>query len=137
MNFLLFCSAGHLSGWRQPPVLGRIARLATELGINIINQKDKKHFKSIGHHLSPIVTVAGKGLSESVIAELGRAISDHELIKIKVITGDRDERVETISQIKELLNVEVVQTIGKMALLYRAAKNPDPSLSNILRNKNL
>ena len=100
----------------------------------MINQKEKKRFRAIGHHLSPVVTIAGKGLSEGVISELTRAVKDHELIKIKVLTGDRDERKETIAEIQDVLDVEIVQTIGKVALIYKAAKKPDPSLSNVLRN---
>jgi RNA-binding protein len=100
----------------------------------MINQKDKKRFRAIGHHLSPVVTIAGNGLSEGVISELSRAVNDHELIKIKVLTGDREERKETIREIQEQLGVEIVQSIGKVALIYKQAKKPDPSLSNVLRS---
>ncbi len=100
----------------------------------MINQKDKKRFRAIGHHLSPIVTIADKGLSTGVLAELSRAITDHELIKIKVLTGDREERKETIAQIKQQLEVEIVQSIGKVALIYKPASSPDPLLSNLLRS---
>ena len=37
----------------------------------MISQKDKKRFRAIGHHLRPVVTVAGNGLSESVMHEIG------------------------------------------------------------------
>ena len=99
----------------------------------MLNQKDKKRFRAIGHHLIPIVTIAGNGLSEGVFSELTRAINDHELIKIKVLTGDRDERKTTIADIQKKLDVDIIQTIGKVALIYRAAKKPDPALSNLLR----
>ncbi len=99
----------------------------------MLNQKDKKRFRAIGHHLSPIVTVAGNGLTDSVFSELTRAIKDHELIKIKVLTGQRDERKATIAEIQQKLDVEVIQSIGKVALIYRAAEKPDPDLSNLLR----
>lgn len=46
-----------------------------------LTQEQKKQFKSIGHHLKPIVTVADNGLTEGVLAELDRALHDHELIK--------------------------------------------------------
>jgi RNA-binding protein len=99
----------------------------------MLNQKDKKRFRAIGHHLVPAVTIAGNGLSETVFSELTRAINDHELIKIKVLTGDRDERKTTIADIQKKLGVDIIQTIGKVAVIYRAAKKPDPALSNLLR----
>ena len=47
---------------------------------------DKKHLRRLGHNLKPIVTIANKGLTDSVNAEIERALTDHELIKIKVLS---------------------------------------------------
>lgn len=99
----------------------------------MLNQKDKKRFRAIGHHLSPIVTIAGNGLSTSVVSELARAIGDHELIKIRLLTGDRSERDVIITEIKKHLDVEVVQSIGKVSLVYKAAASLNPDLSNLHR----
>ena len=41
---------------------------------------DKKYLRSLGHPLKPVVTVAGNGLTESVVTEINRALNDHELI---------------------------------------------------------
>ena len=100
----------------------------------MLNQRDKKRFRAIGHHLSPIVTIAGNGLSTSVLSELSRAIDDHELIKIRVLTGDRNECNVTMAEIKKQLDVEVIQSIGKVALVYKSAARPDPDLSNLRRS---
>lgn len=93
----------------------------------------KKYLRSIGHQLHPVVTVAGKGLSESVLAEINRALGDHELIKVKLALGDRQLKATTVTTICDSLHAEVVQQIGNVALLYRAADKPDPKLSNLLR----
>ena len=93
----------------------------------------KKYLRTIGHGLKPVVTVAGKGLTESVVAEIDRALKDHELIKIKLTVGERDIKKKAIDDICSQLNAEAVQTIGHILLLYRAAKKPDPKLSNLLR----
>lgn len=44
-----------------------------------LTQEQKKQYKSIGHHLKPVLTVADNGLTEGVLAELERALSDHEI----------------------------------------------------------
>ncbi len=93
----------------------------------------KKQFRTLGHKLNPIVTIAGNGLSEGVIAELNRALDDHELIKVKLAITERDERKEMVQELVQLPNVELIQEIGKVVLLYRANKKPNPKLSNILR----
>jgi len=64
---------------------------------------DTKVLKAIAHHLDPIVTIGSAGLSTSVIAELKRAISDHELIKIRLNVGDRKFRRELANGVAQLL----------------------------------
>jgi len=57
---------------------------------------DKKYLRSLGHQLKPVVTVAGNGLTEGVLAELDRALGDHELIKVKLAVGDRETKKATL-----------------------------------------
>ncbi|MBE0505237.1 MAG: ribosome assembly RNA-binding protein YhbY [Marinospirillum sp.] len=93
----------------------------------------KKELRSIGHHLNPVVLVSENGLSEGVIKEAERALTDHELIKIRFAVNDRDERKELMEQLAKKLKAEVIQSIGKIGLYYRAAAKPNPKLSNLLR----
>lgn len=98
-----------------------------------ISADRKKEFRTLGHKLNPIVTIAGNGLSEAVLMELNRALDDHELIKVKLAIVDRDERKEVVAQIQTLRNIELIQEIGKVVLLYRANKKANPKLSNLHR----
>ncbi|WP_019410405.1 ribosome assembly RNA-binding protein YhbY [Pseudomonas psychrophila] len=100
-----------------------------------LTQEQKKQYKSIGHHLKPVLTVADNGLTEGVLAELERALGDHELIKIKVNILDRESRLEAIAELCKSGKAELVQVIGKMALLYRKNVNVNKHLSNIHRFK--
>lgn len=93
----------------------------------------KKQLRSLGHSLNPVVLVAENGLSAGVIKEAERAINDHELIKIRFSLDDRDERRELMAELAHQLQAELVQTIGKIGLYYRAARKPNPKLSNLLR----
>lgn len=101
-----------------------------------LSQAQKKAFRSIGHHLNPVVTVAENGLSEGVMAELERALADHELIKVKIAVGERDTRRQAVEELATSSRAEVVQVIGKMALLYRNNPQANPKLSNIKRFEN-
>ncbi len=93
----------------------------------------KKRFRSLGHNLNPVVTVAENGLSEGVIQEASRALDDHELIKVKFQVNDRDIRKEWMVELCQKMEAEMVQTIGKIALIYRPAEEPNPRLSNLMR----
>lgn len=99
----------------------------------MLTKDKKKQYRSIGHKLKPVVTVASKGLSEAVMDELERALCDHELIKVKVSVEDRQTRSEWVQTLCEESKSELVQSIGKTVLIYRATAKPDPRLSNVLR----
>ncbi|MCG8315348.1 MAG: ribosome assembly RNA-binding protein YhbY [Pseudomonadales bacterium] len=100
-----------------------------------LTQDQKKRFRKIGHHLKPVVTVAENGLTEGVLNELERALEDHELIKIKCAVMDREDKAAIIEAVCEETGAIIAQTIGKVALIYRPAKKPNPKLSNLLRNQ--
>jgi len=83
----------------------------------------KKQLRKKTHELHPIIIIGAKGLTEAVQLEIERALLDHELIKIKVHYGDRKEREEIIKTICETRDAELIQKIGKVAVIYR--KNED------------
>ena len=87
----------------------------------------------MGHNLKPVVTVAGNGLTENVSAEIDRALNDHELIKIKLVTEDRDDKQALTDAICKNNRAQLIQSIGHVILVFRKAKTPDPRLSNLLR----
>jgi len=99
-----------------------------------LTNERKKHLRNIGHGLKPVVTIAGKGLSEGVCAELERALTDHELIKVKLAIEDRDQRKQIGEEISAQFKADIVQTIGKIFLLYRPAAKPKAKLSNLQRH---
>jgi RNA-binding protein len=98
-----------------------------------LSNSDKKRLRRIGHDLAPVVTVAGKGLTENVLAEVVRALNDHELIKVKISVGDREAKRTISSDLCQQCNAELVQAIGHTVLLFKKADRPDPRLSNLLR----
>ncbi len=94
---------------------------------------DHKQLRAIGHKLKPIVTVGGNGLSETVIAELDRALTQHELIKVKLAVGSREAKAAVSAELCDTMGAELVQGIGNIILVLRRAENPDPRLSNLIR----
>ena len=95
--------------------------------------QDIKQLRAIGHKLKPVVTIAGKGLTEGVINELDRALTDHELIKVKLDVGSREVRAEITRQISAQSGAEIVQSIGNVIVLLRRSPTPDPRLSNLIK----
>jgi RNA-binding protein len=98
-----------------------------------LSNEQKKRYRSIGHGLSSVVTIAGNGMTDNVLAEIDRALNDHELIKVKLVIEDKDARKKVIENIILAMGASLVQEIGKVVVLLRPSKQPNKKLSNLLR----
>ena len=101
--------------------------------MNPVNSKERRQLRALAHTLRPVVTVAGKGLSDSVLQEVDRALADHELIKVKISVGDRTQRETIIGALCERSGALLVQRIGNIATLMRPNPAADPKKSNLQR----
>ncbi len=88
-----------------------------------LNTKDILALKARAHHLSPVVMIGQHGLTESVVKETDNALSAHELIKVRILGDERDERVAIAEALCEAVDAQLVQHIGKLLVLWR--KHPD------------
>ncbi|MFC3606286.1 YhbY family RNA-binding protein [Stutzerimonas tarimensis] len=100
-----------------------------------LTTEQKKKYRAIGHHLKPVLIVAENGLSEGVLGELERALSDHELIKVQFRLPERDDRRALMAELCQAGRCELVQAIGKVALVYRRNAKPNKQLSNVHRHQ--
>ncbi len=90
-----------------------------------LSNPQRRQLKGLAHHLKPVVMVGQHGLSDGVLNEVGIALDTHELIKVRISTGEREQRQEAISAICAHSGAETVQTIGHVAVFYlRHPKKP-------------
>jgi RNA-binding protein len=89
----------------------------------MLSDAQRKHLRRLGHDRKPIVLVGKSGMGASLVAELDRALADHELVKLRARVGDRDERDSLLHELAQATRAELVQRIGHVALFYRP--NPD------------
>jgi RNA-binding protein len=82
--------------------------------------------KGRAHKLDPVVIIGGKGLTEPVVAEIAAALKAHELIKVRAPGLDRESRALVFKDILEKTQSELVQEIGKIAVLYKKWDIPAP-----------
>jgi len=88
-----------------------------------LSKSQIRHLRGLAHALKPVVMIGQHGLRDSVLEELGIALDHHELVKVKVSVGDRDERDAVIDTLLARTGAELVQRIGNMAVLFR--RNPE------------
>ena len=84
----------------------------------------RRDLRAEAHHLNPVVSIAGNGLTASVLKEIDLALKSHELIKIRVYGDDREARAAYLEQICAELDCAAVQNIGKLLVVFR----PNPEL---------
>ena len=88
----------------------------------ILNSKQKKFLKGLGHSLSPVVAVGKDGLGEKIVKATELELSRHELIKIKVGKSSPASKHETAELLLTESESSLVQIIGNTILLFK--KNP-------------
>lgn len=78
-----------------------------------------RYLRGLAHPLKPVLMLGGKGVTPGVLKELEQALDDHELVKVKLAGGDRDERNGALEALVSSSHAEAVQAIGHVAVLYR------------------
>ena len=66
-----------------------------------------------------MVTVGAAGLSPAVVAETDAALEAHQLLKVKLPAADRSARQELAEALCTQTGATLVQTVGRVAVLYR------------------
>ncbi|MDX5406311.1 ribosome assembly RNA-binding protein YhbY [Rheinheimera fenheensis] len=93
-----------------------------------LTNKQKQFLKAKAHDLKPVILLGSNGLTEGVVAEIDNALNFHELIKVKVPTEDREQKVLIMDAIVRETQAEQVQVIGKVLVLFRPSKDKKISL---------
>ena len=94
---------------------------------------DIRTLRGLAHHLDPILTIGESGATDNAVRELDRALTDHELVKVRLHMDDRAARRAVIEDLRERSGATLVQRIGKVVVLYRANPEARPALSNVAR----
>jgi RNA-binding protein len=85
--------------------------------------KQVRYLRALAHELKPIVQLGKNGFSDAVRAQLDQALSDHELVKVKLGGEGPTEMDELTGAVTLALKAELVQVIGNTAAFYR--RHPD------------
>jgi RNA-binding protein len=79
----------------------------------------RREFRAAAHHLNPVVTIAGNGLTPAVMGEIDRSLQAHELIKVKVQGTEREARDALMQELCAQLEAAPVQHIGNILIVWR------------------
>ncbi len=87
-----------------------------------LTPKFKQKIKAHAHGLRPLIYLGHQGLTDAVKKETDRALTDHEVIKVRIQSDDREHRRELFKELCTSLKAELVQVIGCIGVLYRESE---------------
>lgn len=90
----------------------------------MLNGKQKRFLRGLGHGLKPLVRVGKNEFNEALAEETVSAIAAHELVKIKLLESCEMDRYEVAEKLAEAADAEVAQILGRTILLYRQGEKP-------------
>jgi RNA-binding protein len=84
-----------------------------------LTPSERKEKRADAHHLAPVVMIGSDGLTPAVVKEVDAALNAHGLIKVRVMSDDRDSREQALATLSDKLNAAPIQHIGKLLVLWR------------------
>ena len=96
-----------------------------------LTTRERAALKARAHALEPVVRVGRAGVTDAVVADIDRALETHELIKVKIGEGDRDARVARTATIAAHTGAAVVQSVGRILILWRPRPDEARSAPNV------
>ena len=90
-----------------------------------LTSAQKSFLSGIGQKLEPALKLGKGGLTPAFLAELQKQLRAHELVKLRFLGAERDERAAICAQVADEGRCVFVSTVGHTALFYR--QNPAPA----------
>jgi putative YhbY family RNA-binding protein len=84
-----------------------------------LTPKERSHLKARAHALEPVVKIGDRGATDAVLAEIDRALTAHELIKVRAAGADREARAALVATIGTRTDAASVQSVGKVMVFWR------------------
>lgn len=84
-----------------------------------LSSRERAQLKARAHALDPVVRIGHAGVTREVAAEVDRALTAHELIKVSIAVEDRDDRRALGEALADRVGGTPVHRVGKVLILWR------------------
>lgn len=91
----------------------------------LLNGAQRRTLRGKANTLDPVIHVGKSGLTAGIVTAIQTALDDHELIKIRFLDYDRDERKALLDQIVKRVSAALVGATGNTAVFYRPSTLPE------------
>jgi RNA-binding protein len=90
-----------------------------------LTARERAHLKARAHSLEPVVHVGQARITGGIATEVDRALTAHELIKVRIAVPDREERAALGEELSARTDAAIVHRVGKVLILWRPAPDAD------------
>lgn len=87
--------------------------------------KQKRFLRAQANHLQPIFAVGKEGLTQNWVDQLDGALDLRELIKVNILQNSDVTPKEVQHFIESQTEIQVVQIIGRVLVLFKVSANKD------------
>ena len=87
----------------------------------VLTPRERARLKARAHALEPVVHAGLSGLTDTLVGEVDRALTAHELIKVKIAGADREARAALADDLCARTDAALVQQVGKVFVFWRPA----------------
>lgn len=88
-----------------------------------MTSKQRAYLKGLAMNIDPIFQIGKSGLTPEVTNAVSEAFNTRELIKVTVLKNCMDEPMDLASTLAERTKSQLVQVIGRKAVLYKESKD--------------
>ncbi|HEY3100168.1 MAG TPA: YhbY family RNA-binding protein [Methylomirabilota bacterium] len=93
----------------------------------MLRGKQRRYLRGLGQRLTATLHVGRDGVTGAVVEQAQTQLAAHELIKVRVGEHAPASRHEIADMLATQTRAEVVQVLGRTALLYRE-RSEDPTI---------
>ena len=85
----------------------------------MITTKQRSVLRGMANGVKPTVTIGKSGLTPNILKEIEVGLYHKEMVKIALLPSCEITAKEAAEQVRDALNADVVQCIGKKAVFYK------------------
>lgn len=87
-----------------------------------MTSKERAYLKSLANKVPALYQIGKDGVGENMVEAINNALEARELIKVHVLENALEDPKVLAAELAERTNAQVVQVIGRKAIIYRRSK---------------
>lgn len=90
-------------------------------GRRTISGREQRELLARAHRLKAHLVVGRSGLNPGLVRQVDENLEANELLKVRIEAQNRQEVAQVAAELARLVQAELLQRIGHVAVLYRRA----------------